>query len=124
MFVYGGPHPDRAGCATGQWLHDELALNSLRFDSTQLGGPFYGTQAQALAGPGHQVLRVSLVRDSTWLFGPSQMWFDNVRVNTYRSTSPGRGVRPRRGQRRPAAGVPRHRCRLLKERRARRPTNP
>lgn len=80
VHVYGGTPPNFDGCGTATWVHHDLTDGATRFDTGQIGGTFYDTQANAdaLAGPGHQVLTVALVWDSTWFFGPSTMFFDNL----------------------------------------------
>lgn len=83
--VYGGPFPSYAGCTLGSWLHHDLMDGALRWDAQSMGGPFYGTQAQAAAaaGPAHRLLSVRLIWDSPWAF-PDQTevsYFDNLRVN-------------------------------------------
>lgn len=85
VFVYAGPFPNFGGCAAGRWVNDRLDLGQKRFDASQVGGSFYNTQAEAHAAAGiaHQVLSVTFVWDSAWLFGPSDMWFDDIQVNTY-----------------------------------------
>lgn len=69
LFVYFGDAPafndcDGAASNSGQNL---IGNSDARFDLTQLGGPFYGTYADALALIGtDDVLRASLVLDSGW----------------------------------------------------------
>jgi len=91
IFVYPGPYPNFIGCTFGVWSHENLLDGQLRFDSTQLGGPFYGDQASAVAqAAGHNVLFVTLVWDSYWLFpGRSIFWADNLRVNDFLLAEPG-----------------------------------
>lgn len=86
VFVYPGPAPNYNNCPVGSWQHDNTIQDGgNRWDSSQVGGTFYGTKAlaNAAAGPGHQVLSVVMVWDSEWLTGPGDMYWDNVTVNTY-----------------------------------------
>jgi hypothetical protein len=86
IFVYIGPAPNFTGCPAGwQSTGNLLTSPDARFDLTQLGGPFYGTWAQALALAGPMnVQRVSLVVDAGWFFPDNEQTFQfrNVRVNT------------------------------------------
>jgi hypothetical protein len=90
VHVYGGPPGNFGPCPAGTWLSHNLLDGAARFDSTQFGGPFFGTQAQtqAVLGDGNEVLTATLVWDSTWLFGPSVMWFDNVQVQCLKLGEP------------------------------------
>lgn len=91
VFVYVGPYPNFTGCAYNTWTSNSLTDGVLRWDSTQLGGPFYGDQASAAAvAAGRDVLFVTLVWDSYWLFpGRSIFWADNLRVNQFLLAEPG-----------------------------------
>ena len=94
VFVYAGSYPSFSGCPSGVWSHNDLLAGTLNFDSTQLGGPFYGTQSDAdnVAGSSHEVLSVGLVWDSWWLApGKSVVWGDNLRVNNFLLDEPGIG---------------------------------
>jgi hypothetical protein len=88
LFVYLGPTPNFTGCTQNTWLSSGNLINDVdpRFDSTQLGGPFYGTYAQTLAllGTG-KILRISLVTDAGWAFQDQEqeVWFDNVVINEH-----------------------------------------
>lgn len=87
VFVYPGTFPNFNNCPTQQWVHDNTIQDgAARWDSSQVGGSFYTTKAQAnaAAGPNHQVLAVTMVWDSEWLpSGPGNMYWDNIRVNNY-----------------------------------------
>jgi hypothetical protein len=86
VFVYAGPEPNFNGCPSGVWTHhDPIAEGGLRWDSTQLGGPFYGNQAQATAAAaGHNVLSAGVAWDSWWKQpGRSIVWIDNILVNGF-----------------------------------------
>lgn len=68
VFVYFGPTPNFTGCPTG-WTNTGNLIGSTdaRFDLTQLGGPFYGTYADALALVGAQpITAIQLVVDGGW----------------------------------------------------------
>jgi hypothetical protein len=92
VFVYLGPAPSFSGCAGGAWSSNDMLDGALRFDSTQVGGPFYGTQAQAqaAAGAAHAVVSVTLAVDSYWVGGndPQVVWVDDVTVNCFQLTGP------------------------------------
>jgi len=85
IFVYIGPVPNFTGCTPG-WQSTGNLIGGLdaRWDSTQLGGPFYGTYAQSLAMFGDaDVIRVLLVVDGSWTQtdGEQTILVDNVTVN-------------------------------------------
>jgi len=86
LFVYLGPTPSFTGCAANTWISSGNLIGSTdaRFDLSQLGGPFYGTYADALALVGSQtVTGISLVADSGWAFADTEqtVLVDNVVVN-------------------------------------------
>ena len=86
VFVYLGPPPSFTGCPLQTWVSSGNLVTStdLRWDSQQLGGPFYGTHAStALLVGGADVLDVSLVVDSGWaLPGKRQeICVDDAKVN-------------------------------------------
>jgi len=86
VFVYIGNAPN-FDCPASGWQNTGNLITSteLRFDSTQLGGPFYGTYDQALARAGSfPVVGVSLVIDSAWMFPSGEVILvDNVTVNNF-----------------------------------------
>jgi len=90
VFVYVGSYPNFNGCAYDTWTSNSLTDGVLRWDSTQLGGPFYGNQADSAAvAAGRNVLFVTLVWDSYWLFpGRTIFWADNLRVNNFLLAEP------------------------------------
>ena len=69
VFVYFGDVPNFTSCdgtASNSGMN-LIGSSDARFDSTQLGGPFYGTYADSLAlVGGATVLSTSLVLDSGW----------------------------------------------------------
>jgi hypothetical protein len=86
VFVYLGPWPNYNGCPLQTWESSgNLVTNpELRWDTTQVGGTFYGSHAQAviLVG-GADVLGVSLAVDSGWVL-PSKrqvICVDDAEVN-------------------------------------------
>lgn len=93
VFVYLGPVPNFSGCGSAwQSSGNLIEATDTRFDSTQFGGPFYGTHAGTLALVGSgTVTRVSLVVDSSWLFGTQTVLVDNVTVNDSVLSNPGLG---------------------------------
>ncbi len=70
VFIYYGDHPNFTNCTTGannQSGVNLLTLTDLRFDTSQVGGTFYDTRANANSLVGtKQVASASLVLDSGW----------------------------------------------------------
>jgi hypothetical protein len=71
VFVYYGGYPNFTDCTTGANNHsgvNMIGLSDLRYDTSQLGGTFYDTyaNAQALVGT-MEVVAVTLVVDSGWM---------------------------------------------------------
>ncbi len=84
VFVYLGEAPNWDNCGTG-WQNTDNLLTSpdSRFDTTQVGGTFYDTYANALALVGDKrVVYVSLDLDGGWL-DYQDVLFDNVVVNNF-----------------------------------------
>lgn len=86
IFVYMGPLPNFTGCVPNSWINTGNLVGSTdaRFDLSQLGGPWYGTYANALSLVGSgTILRISLVTDGGWqpLDKEQEVWFDNVIIN-------------------------------------------
>jgi len=82
IFIYYGDHPNFTDCTTtNQSALNMIGQSDARYDTTQLGGPFYDTYANALASYGGvRVLRVSLVVDSGWLLD-QRLTLSDVTVN-------------------------------------------
>jgi hypothetical protein len=71
VFVYLGPTPNFTGCAQNTWLSSGnlVGTSEKRVDSTQVGGPFYGTWADAMAKVGsNNVTGIQLTVDGGWFF--------------------------------------------------------
>jgi len=87
VFVYFGPYPNFYDCPFGWQSTGNLIGNTdLRFDLSQVGGPWYGSYADALALLGNKrVLYISLNVDSGWWlarFPRGQVvQFDNIWIN-------------------------------------------
>ena len=86
IFVYPGPYPNFTGCTPNTWTSTgNLVTDSdKRWDTGQVGGTFYDTYANAVAlTAGLKVLRISMVVDSSWMFGDSEqtVLVDNINVN-------------------------------------------
>jgi hypothetical protein len=95
VFVYLGPHPNFVLCSTSWDNTGNLIIpnGEERVDSTQVGGRFYGTWAQALGLMGQKIVAyIILVVDGSWYPNPIApdppgtpfrqiLRFDNVRVN-------------------------------------------
>lgn len=84
VFIYYGDHPNFTNCTTG--ANDQsgvnlLTLTDLRFDTSQVGGTFYDTlaNAQSLVGT-KNVAGATLVLDSGWMQNPDGSYKDQ-RVN-------------------------------------------
>jgi hypothetical protein len=102
IFVYFGTYPAFADCVpsntwqpacpTTQCPTPNMASDSagLRWDSTQIGGPFYGTYSQAVTLANAQSLTissVSVITDGGWSTGNAgtangqTFFFQNIQVN-------------------------------------------
>ena len=68
LFIYYGDYPNFTDCTTSsQTGANMIGLGDLRYDTTQYGGTFYDTYANAKALMGNlPITRVSLVLDSGW----------------------------------------------------------
>lgn len=86
IFIYYGGHPNftdctTAGAATNQSGLNMLSFFDLRFDTSQIGGTFYDSYADALALAGsNPVDGVALVLDGGWA-GDQRLTPSNVTVN-------------------------------------------
>jgi hypothetical protein len=92
VFVYFGPFPNFTGCPAGwQSTGNLITAPDLRFDTSQVGGTFYDSYANALALVGDKaVLGISLVVDGGWK-APQVVLVDNVTVNNFKLTAKGFG---------------------------------
>jgi len=93
IFVYFGTPPDFDDTVT-TWTSSGNLIGSddLRFDLTQIGGPFYGSYADALELAGNlPIVGIQLVVDSGWFFsdGVQTVLVDNIRVNNDKLSSKG-----------------------------------
>lgn len=82
VFVYIGPAPNYTGCPMNIWQNSgNLLAAGKTVDTTQLGGTFYQSVADAQAAYGsYQVTGIQLVADT---FGATQtVLVDNVRINS------------------------------------------
>lgn len=68
VFIYYGDTPNFTDCTTNSQSGTNLiALGDLRYDLSQLGGPWYGSHADAVNLVGNMaVIRASLVLDGGW----------------------------------------------------------
>jgi hypothetical protein len=93
IFIYLGTWPNFTDEPAGwESTGNLIGSEDLRFDTTQLGGPFYGDYEDALDAAGDlEVVAVSLVVDSGWVFesGVQTVLVDNVRVNNVTLTAKG-----------------------------------
>jgi hypothetical protein len=71
VFIYYGGHPNFTDCTTGadnQSGVNMIGLSDLRYDTSQVGGTFYDTYANAQTLVGTEpVVGVTLVVDSGWM---------------------------------------------------------
>ena len=86
IFVYLGPHPSFSGCTPNTWTSsgELIGIAQTRYDTSQLGGTFYDTHANALVLAGSkELLRVSIVVDSNWGFldGEQTILVDNLNID-------------------------------------------
>jgi hypothetical protein len=84
IYVVIGPPPDFTNCFYGwQTTGNVVASSDARVSSLQLGGPFFGTWADALAvGGDNPVTAVMLITDQGWNIVRGQaITVDNFRVN-------------------------------------------
>lgn len=86
LFIYAGPMPNFTGCAPNTWLPtgNFVGSSEARFDASQLGGPWYGTYANALALVGDKAIaRMSIVVDAGWGFpdGEQTLLVRNIVAN-------------------------------------------
>lgn len=82
--MYIGPPPNYTGCAINTWLNTGNLVGGL-IDTTQLGGTFYDTWANAVASYGSKtVTGIQLVADAGWAFtdGTQTVVVDNVQINS------------------------------------------
>ncbi|OGH48045.1 MAG: hypothetical protein A3A51_02625 [Candidatus Levybacteria bacterium RIFCSPLOWO2_01_FULL_39_10] len=87
VFVYLGPSPNYTGCTPNTWVPSGNLVTDPNpvWDTGQVGGTFYDTYADAVTlTAGLNVLRISLVVDSSWMFGDVEqtVLVDNVLVNS------------------------------------------
>ena len=80
VFIYYGGYPNFTDCTTGannQSGVNMIGLSDLRYDTSQLGGTFYDTYADAQALVGTMpVVGVTLVVDSGWMQDESGAYKD------------------------------------------------
>jgi hypothetical protein len=85
IFVYIGPYPNFTLCLAGwQSTGNLLSDADFRVDTSQVGGTFYDTMANAkLLVGGKKVIRISFVVDAYWVVGNDPQTFDvdNVDIN-------------------------------------------
>lgn len=93
VFVYIGTPPNFTDAPAGwQSTGNLIGVTDLRYDTSQVGGTFYDTYANALALVGSKnVLGIQLVVDAGWFFadGEQTIWVDNVKVDNHQLTAKG-----------------------------------
>jgi hypothetical protein len=83
VFIYYGDLPNFTDCtSTSQSGSNMIGLSDLRYDTSQIGGTFYDTYANAVAlvGASTTVQRVSLVLDAGW-GGDQRLTLTSASVN-------------------------------------------
>jgi hypothetical protein len=82
VFIYYGDEPNTTDCTTNsQSGINMIGLADLRYDTSQVGGTFYDTYANALTLVGSTpIIRASLVIDSGW-GGDQRLNVSNTTVN-------------------------------------------
>jgi len=85
VHVYIGPAPNFVDGPTVQWLSTGNLVTDpdLRWDSSQLGGPWYGSYAQAVALANAQGLTIDCIYlgvDGGWMFDQTVL-FSNIQIN-------------------------------------------
>ena len=91
VFVYFGPFPNFTDCPLNSWQStgNLIGATDLRFDTSQVGGTFYDSYANALTLVGDKaVLGISLVVDSGWM-GSQVVLVDNVAINNFQLRAKG-----------------------------------
>lgn len=84
VFAYFGTDSGGAACVTGTWANTGDFLETGRLlDTSQLGGTFYDTYANALATYGdYEVVGIQVVTDSSWASGGEHIvQIDNTLIN-------------------------------------------
>jgi hypothetical protein len=86
LFVYYGDAPNFTDCTTNSQSGANLlaapAVNDLRFDLTQYGGPFYGSYQQAKDTMGNlPITSLALIIDSYWFAGNQVLTVSDTTVN-------------------------------------------
>lgn len=86
VHVYFGTFPAFTACTTDSWQSTgNLATDTagLRWDSTQIGGPFYGSYSVAVALAnihGYTLDAILVGIDSGWVFGTQTVYFRDIQV--------------------------------------------
>ena len=83
VFIYYGDYPNFTNCTTNSQSGVNLiGQPDLRYDTSQVGGTFYDSYADALALVGTlPVVGAALVLDSGWFSGDQKLGLSNVMVN-------------------------------------------
>ena len=84
IFVYIGPTPNFTGCTLNTWQNtgNFIGASDLRYDTSQMGGTFYDTYANAVSLTSSHVLTgISLVLDGAWKMNQTVL-IDNTNVNS------------------------------------------
>jgi len=83
VFIYYGDYPNFTDCTTtNQSSVNMIGQSDLRYDTSQVGGTFYDSYADAQTLVGSlRVVRTTLVIDSGWFNGDQKLAISNVMVN-------------------------------------------
>lgn len=83
IFVYLGDYPNYTGCPQNMWIDSGNLVDDEDFvDTSQLGGTFYQSWADAVAAFGDlEITSIQLVVDGSWFEGDDTVLVDNINVN-------------------------------------------
>ncbi|MEO5857908.1 MAG: hypothetical protein ABIR33_03060 [Pyrinomonadaceae bacterium] len=83
IFIYLGDYPNYTNCPQDIWTNSgNLVEDGDYVDTSQLGGNFYQTWADAVAAYGDlEITSIQLVNDGSWFAGDVVVKVDNVDVN-------------------------------------------
>lgn len=83
IFVYLGDYPNYTNCPQNVWINSGNLVDDADYvDTSQIGGTFYQTWADAVAAFGDlEVTGIQLVNDGYWFEGDDVVRVDNINLN-------------------------------------------